>query len=69
MGLESATFISELVASNPVGGVDDYATADDHLRLIKAVLKGQFPNFTALERKHRGAELACGSDGCSCGTQ
>ena len=47
MGLESATYISELVASNPVGGVDDYATADDHLRLIKAVLKGQFPNFTA----------------------
>ncbi|MCZ6775857.1 MAG: hypothetical protein O7D34_05320 [Ignavibacteria bacterium] len=48
MGLESASFISELVATNPVGAVDDYATADDHLRLIKSVLQSQFPNFTAL---------------------
>ena len=47
MGIESATYISQLVATNPVGGVDDYATADDHLRLIKDVLQGQFPNFTA----------------------
>jgi len=47
MGLEAASFISELVPTNPVGSVDDYATADDHLRLIKAVLQGQFPNLTA----------------------
>jgi len=47
MGLETATYISELVASNPVGAVDDYATADDHLRLIKDVLQSQFPNLTA----------------------
>lgn len=46
MGLESATYISELVATNPAGA-DDYATADDHLRLIKTVLQTQFPNFTA----------------------
>ncbi len=57
MGLESATFISQLVASNPVGGVDDYATADDHLRLIKAVLKGQFPNFTAAAMNASVVEL------------
>ncbi len=57
MGLESATYINQLVITNPVGGVDDYATADDHLRLIKAVLKGQFPNFTALAMNASVVEL------------
>ncbi len=57
MGLESASYISELVATNPVGAVDDYATADDHLRLIKAVLQGQFPNFTAAAANPSIAEL------------
>jgi len=47
MGLEAATYISDLVATNPVGNVDDYATADDHLRLIKAVLQNQFGNLNA----------------------
>lgn len=57
MGIEVATFISELVVTNPVGAVDDYATADDHLRLIKAVLQGQFPNFTALAMDASVVEL------------
>lgn len=57
MGLESATFISELVPTNPVGAVDDYATADDHLRLIKSVLQSQFPNFTALAVNPSSVEL------------
>lgn len=57
MGLEAATYISELVQTNPVGAVDDYATADDHLRLIKAVLKGQFPNFTAAAMNTSVVEL------------
>ncbi len=56
MGLESATFISQLVATNPLGD-DDYATADDHLRLIKAVLKSQFPNFVAAAMNATVAEL------------
>lgn len=47
MGLEAASFISQLNAANPVGGVDNYSTADDHLRLLKSVLLAQFPNFTA----------------------
>src|SRR5688572_5901805 len=47
MALEVANFINELVESNPVGGVDQYSTADDHLRLIKAAIKGTFPNFTS----------------------
>lgn len=46
MPIEAAGFISELDPLNP-DGEDDYATADDHSRLIKAVLKAQFPNFTA----------------------
>ena len=41
MGLESATYIDDLVTTNPIG-TDDRSTADDHLRLIKAVLKNSF---------------------------
>lgn len=43
MGLESATFISDLVTTNPPGN-DLRSQGDDHLRLIKAVLKATFPN-------------------------
>lgn len=48
MGLESAgiEFINQLVDSNPASG-DVRAEGDDHLRLIKRVLKHSFPNFTA----------------------
>lgn len=42
MSLETATYISSLVVSNPDGG-DARSTSDDHLRLIKAVLKRTFP--------------------------
>lgn len=44
MGIETASYIVELVPDNP-SGVDDFATADNHLRLIKLVLQTQFPNF------------------------
>lgn len=47
MPLESATYITGLVASNPSGTADKYSTADDHLRLIKAVLQATFPNASA----------------------
>ncbi len=57
MGLEVATYISQLDASNPVGGVDAYSTADDHLRLLKSVLKAQFPNFGAAAVSATHAEL------------
>jgi hypothetical protein len=57
MGLETATYISQLVNTNPVGSVDAYSTADDHLRLIKAVLQSQFPNFTAAAMNATVAEL------------
>lgn len=45
MPLEVATYISSLVSTNPVGASDGLNTADDHLRLIKAVLKASFPNI------------------------
>lgn len=38
MGLESATFIDDLDTSNPASG-DQKKQGDDHLRLIKSVLK------------------------------
>lgn len=43
MGLEAATYISQLVNTNPVSG-DGTAQGDDHLRLIKAVLQATIPN-------------------------
>lgn len=46
MGLETATYISDLVATNPVGATDDRSTADDHIRLLKDVLQNSFPNIT-----------------------
>jgi microcystin-dependent protein len=45
MGLENATYIDGLNASNPVGNADDISQGDDHLRLIKAVLKNTFPGI------------------------
>ena len=46
MGIETASYISELVDTNPVVG-DPVGEGDDHLRLIKTVLQTQFPNLTA----------------------
>jgi len=43
MGLETATFVSSLVATNPLA-TDLEAQGDDHLRLLKAVLQATFPN-------------------------
>lgn len=47
MSLESAAFISQLDPLNPVGATDPKSRGDDHLRLVKSVLKNQFPNATA----------------------
>lgn len=44
MGLESATYIDDLVSTNPVVG-DNVFEGDDHLRIIKAVLQATFPSF------------------------
>ena len=45
MGLESASYISELVDTNPVVG-DPVGEGDDHLRLIKTVLQTQFSGLS-----------------------
>lgn len=45
MPLETAQFINQLDAANPLGS-DPIAAGDDHLRLIKATIKSTFPNIT-----------------------
>ena len=46
MALANATYISSLNSSNPTS-TDGLAQADDHIRLIKAVLQSTFPNINA----------------------
>jgi hypothetical protein len=46
MALESVTYISDLVATNPVGATDSKSQGDDHIRNIKAGLLASFPNLT-----------------------
>lgn len=55
MGLESGSYISNLVATNPTGA-DPKSAGDDHLRLIKEVLKNCFSGFA-------GSILVTGTDG------
>lgn len=45
MGLETGTYISDLVATNPTSS-DPKSQGDDHLRLIKSTVKTTFPNVT-----------------------
>jgi hypothetical protein len=45
MALETATYIDDLVSTNPTA-TDTVAQADDHIRLIKAALQATFPNIT-----------------------
>jgi hypothetical protein len=43
MALETATYISDLVATNPTA-TDPKSSGDDHLRLLKSTIKATFPN-------------------------
>ena len=43
MGVESATYLSELVPANPPG-TDTRAQGDNHLRLLKSVLQSTIPS-------------------------
>jgi hypothetical protein len=45
MGLETSTYVDGLNTANPAA-TDGLAQADDHIRLIKTVLKNTFPNLT-----------------------
>lgn len=44
MALETGTFISDLVSTNPVAS-DNVSQGDDHIRLLKATIKATFPNI------------------------
>lgn len=50
MGLESATYISDLVATNPASS-DAKSQGDDHIRLLKSTLQATFPNVTGAVTK------------------
>ena len=56
MPLETASYISDLVASNPASS-DPLSNADDHMRLIKLALKNTFPNFTAAALNSTQAQI------------
>lgn len=45
MPLENASYISDLVPSNPAAS-DGMNNSDDHMRMIKAALKNTFPGIT-----------------------
>jgi len=45
LAIETASYLSDLNISNPPGS-DPVGQADDHIRLIKSVLKSTFPNIT-----------------------
>ena len=46
MTVETASFISELDATKPTA-LDPKSEGDNHIRLVKATIKAQFPNFGA----------------------
>ena len=54
MPIETATYISDLVPSNPAGS-DPLFTSDDHVRLIKGALKNTFPGITGALTSSTGA--------------
>ena len=45
MGLETGSFIDDLTITNPLGA-DAKNQGDDHLRLVKKVVKATFPGMT-----------------------
>jgi hypothetical protein len=63
MSIESAAFISGLVIANPPG-TDAISEGDNHIRLIKTVLKATLPNgYQAMNGIHTGSEPTSNSTG------
>ena len=65
MGLETGTTIADLNENWPEG-TDNVSQGDDHLRLIKSVLKSQFPNLdcavlATCDDLNKTIDLAAGS--------
>ena len=49
MGLETGTYVSDLVTANPPT-TDSKQQGDDHIRLLKSVLQATFPNASKVFR-------------------
>jgi hypothetical protein len=64
MALETATYVSQLVATNPTHA-DGVNQGDAHLRLIKSVLQATFPNLTGALTAALAALNLVGTDGTS----
>lgn len=45
MGLESVTYVEDLVETNPVGDLDPRSEGDDHIKNLKKALKNTFPGM------------------------
>jgi microcystin-dependent protein len=62
MPLEAATYIDDLVETNPVA-TDGSGQGDDHIRLIKSALKATFPSITgAVTATHTELNTAVAND-------
>ena len=56
MSLETATYVSQLVSSNPAA-TDPVGQGDDHLRLIKSTILATLPNWTAAALNSTQAQI------------
>ena len=56
MTVETASYISQLAPANPAAS-DNISEGDDHLRLIKTVLKTQFPNLATTAVTQTSAQM------------
>ena len=56
MTVESASYISQLNTSNPAAS-DPLSEGDDHLRLVKSVLRTQFPNLATTAVTQTSAQM------------
>ena len=56
MGVETATYISQLSATNPLG-TDPISEGDNQIRLVKEVLQAQFTSLGAAAVTATAAEV------------
>lgn len=60
MSLETGTYISDLVSTNPLGS-DAKSAGDDHIRLLKSTIKASFTGVTgAVTATHTELNYAAG---------
>ena len=67
MALETGTYISDLVSTNPPG-TDSKSQGDDHIRLIKSVLQATLPGANRAFNLTRSAEYKDATDTLSANT-